>query len=556
MTASQLLAESLGRYWTALSPHSLQRSPYLSFAELSAWGIISILSLLLVAALIVRAYVQFVYRPLRLIRHFKKQGMKGPPFKLLVGQMSVLKDSEKVVENGGKNMQYMMDWKKEYGSIFYYCIGPKVRLAILDPALLHQVLHTTTGNGGHYRKNDYGAEVFEPVLGKHGLVFASNAIWSRQRKLVNPMFSHSKLKDMEPFIVSSTEEMVRRWEAKIDGAGGRAEIEVNQELSTVARDVICRAVFGQEDGAESAYSGQDIYHDFENLLKDIAARSFGPQAMFIPFYKYLPIPINVRIARTRARVRAMILSLINNRRAKAAVAAKANGGPPDFGDDLLGSLLAASDEQGSLSSEELIDQCKTFFFAGHETSGHALTWTLLLLGQHPEWQERARAEVREHCGSAPPNKDSANKLKVVTMVLRETMRLFPPVPFTTRQVSKPQQLGPYAIPQDDNLVIAVPIYPLHRDPATWGADADVFNPERFENGPAGAATDARAYIPFASGPRNCVGQQLAMLETKMVLAMVLQRFRFSVAPGYRHWPHNTITLRPKLGLPLLVEKVE
>lgn len=90
---------------------------------------------------------------------------------------------------------------------------------------------------------------------------------------------------MEPFIVSSTEEMVRRWEAKIDAAGGRAEIEVNQELSTVARDIICRAVFGQEDGAKSAYSGQDIYHDFETLLKDIAARSFGPKALFIPFYK-------------------------------------------------------------------------------------------------------------------------------------------------------------------------------------------------------------------------------------------------------------------------------
>lgn len=142
------------------------------------------------------------------------------------------------------------------------------------------------------------------------------------------------------------------------------------------------------------------------------------------------------------------------------------------------------------------------------------------------------------------------------MVLREAMRLFPPVPFTTRQVSKPQQLGPYLIPQDDNLVITVPIYTLHHDPATWGDDADEFKPERFEGGPAAAAADARAYIPFASGPRNCVGQQLAMLETKMVLAMVLQRFRFSVAPGYRHWPHNTITLRPKLGLPLLVEKVE
>lgn len=90
------------------------------------------------------------------------------------------------------------------GSVFYYCIGPKVRLTILDPGLLHQVLHTTTGNGGHYRKNDYGAEVFEPVLGKNGLVFASNATWSRQRKLVNPMFSHGKLKVGQGCVVLKT----------------------------------------------------------------------------------------------------------------------------------------------------------------------------------------------------------------------------------------------------------------------------------------------------------------------------------------------------------------
>ncbi|KAI5060848.1 hypothetical protein GOP47_0023353 [Adiantum capillus-veneris] len=181
---------------------------------------------------------------------------------------------------------------------------------------------------------------------------------------------------------------------------------------------------------------------------------------------------------------------------------------------------------------ELIAECKTFFFAGHETTATLLTFMFLLLATHPEWQERLREEVFELCGrTEPPTADSLNHLKLVGTVINESLRLYPPA----------------------STAILVPIVAWHHDERYWGADANEFRPERFEEGIAKACKVPGAILPFSIGPRNCIGQVFATIEAKMVLATILQQYRFRLSTEYMHAPTTVLTTRPQFGMPIIFE---
>lgn len=226
------------------------------------------------------------------------------------------------------------------------------------------------------------------------------------------------------------------------------------------------------------------------------------------------------------------------------VASKESG----FGNDLLGVMLEAcfTKEQGGkkgeqiLSVDEIIDECKTFFFAGHETTSHLLTWTMFLLSVYPEWQERLREEVLRECGKGNPNADMLSKLKEMTMVLLETLRLYSPIIFMLRKPISDMKLGNLNLPKGSAIVIPIPM--LHRDKEVWGDRANEFDPMRFENGITKAAKIPHALLGFSIGPRSCIGQNFAMLEAKSVLAMILQKFSFTLSPKYVHAPADRMVL--------------
>lgn len=136
----------------------------------------------------------------------------------------------------------------------------------------------------------------------------------------------------------------------------------------------------------------------------------------------------------------------------------------------------------------------------------------------------------------------------VTMVLWETLRLYPPVILNAREASKDMNLGGLMIPK--GMPLMIPIVMLQRDKKYWGDDANDFNPLRFENGASKAAMHPNSVLPFSLGPRACVGQNFAMMEAKVVMAMILQRFSFSLSPNYKHSPANWLTLQPQFGLPI------
>uniref|UniRef100_A0A0D9XNH5 RING-type E3 ubiquitin transferase n=1 Tax=Leersia perrieri TaxID=77586 RepID=A0A0D9XNH5_9ORYZ len=327
-----------------------------------------------------------------------------------------------------------------------------------------------------------------------GLFTENGDEWAYQRKIIAPEFFMDKIKDMIQLIEDATVPVLEAWEAMISDAGGCKEIVVDDYL--------------------------------RNL-------------------KYLPTKSNQEIRTLDEQVRLLILDV-----------AKEQHHHQDAHNSLLNAIIdAAQDGRSAEETEDfIVGSCKTIYFGGHESTAVTAIWCLMLLATHPEWQERARAEAIEVCqGRTPLDIDALRRLKIVTMVIQETLRLYPPASLMMREALTDVKLGNIDVPR--GTIVQVPRLLLHLDKNAWGADADEFRPERFANGVAAACGAAHMYVPFGHGPRTCVGQNLAMAELKVVLVRLLTNFAFSPSPTYRHSPAFRLTIEPGFGLPLMVTRL-
>jgi len=264
-------------------------------------------------------------------------------------------------------------------------------------------------------------------------------------------------------------------------------------------------------------------------------------------------------------------------------------------DDLLGLLLETNmkDTDGDNSQstgmgmtiQDVIEECKVFYFAGMETTSVLLTWTMVVLSMHPEWQDRAREEVLGLFGKDKPEYEGLSRLKIVstssdylfffllvatmqknmsnkmatymavqvTMVLYEVLRLYPPAISFVRKTYKEMEIGGITYPA--GVILELPVLFIHHDPDIWGSEVHEFRPDRFAEGISKASKDPGAFLPFGWGPRICIGQNFALLEAKMALCMILQRFEFELAPSYTHAPHTVITMHPMHGAQLKLRAI-
>ena len=201
-----------------------------------------------------------------------------------------------------------------------------------------------------------------------------------------------------------------------------------------------------------------------------------------------------------------------------------------------------------MSDRQLRDEVMGVFLAGHETTANALTWTLYLLSQHPDEEARLHAEVARVLGDRPPTPEDARQLPLTTMVIQESMRLFPPAWLFGRSPAEDEEIEGFSIPAG-SLVFLSPFF-THRHPALWP------DPERFSpHATPQRSGDARPLrvLPFGGGPRICIGAPFANLELLVVLASLVQRSRLHLAPGARVEPEPLVTLRPRYGMPMLLE---
>ncbi|KAJ6826795.1 cytochrome P450 72A15-like isoform X1 [Iris pallida] len=350
---------------------------------------------------------------------------------------------------------------------------------------------------------------------------------------------------MLPALHACCSELIDRWDELV-GPGGSCEVDVWPELQSFTGDVISRTAFG------SSYEvGRRIFQlQGEQAELFIQSSSY----MHIPGYRFLPTARNKRMKEIDAEVRGILRGIIEER--EKAI----EKGTTDQ-EDLLGLLMESdsNERRGKsknlrMTTEEVIQECKLFYFAGQETTSVLLTWTMVALSMHPSWQVRAREEVLEVFGQNKPDNDGLIRLKIVTMILYEVLRLYPPAVILTRRTYKVMELGGITLPEGVSLTL--PLIFAHHDPELWGEDAEEFKPERFAEGVSKASKcGAAPFFPFGWGPRIRIGQSFAMTEAKMGLSMILQRFSFELSPSYAHAPHTVVTLHPQHGAQLILHKL-
>ncbi|KAL1167451.1 hypothetical protein V6Z11_A05G019600 [Gossypium hirsutum] len=339
------------------------------------------------------------------------------------------------------------------------------------------------------------------------------------------------LKLLVPLVARRVTHMLDKWSAMSTNTG-EIEIEVCEWFQTLTEDVITRTAFGT-----SYEDGKAIFR-LQAQQMVLAAEAF--QKVFIPGYRFLPTKRNIRFWKLDS-------ILIDGRKNKLGNTVQEKGPK-----DLLGLMMQASNSSPNVTVHDIIEECKSFFFAGKQTTSNLLTWTTVLLAMHPRWQVLAREEVLKVCGSRDiPSKDDVVKLKTLTMILNESLRLYPPTIATIRRAKIDAKLGGYMIPRDTELLI--PILAVHHDQTIWGNDANEFNPARFSEGVARAAKHPVGFIPFGLGVRTCIGQNLAILQAKLTLSIILQRFSFRLAPTYQHAPTVLMLLYPQYGAPIIFQ---
>lgn len=394
-----------------------------------------------------------------------------------------------------------------------------------DPDAIRRVF---IDNAANYPKDRLQREKLGPALGS-GLLTAEGEAWRLQRRTVAPLFQPQAVQAYLPVMAESVEAMLARW-----ARAGGAVHDVAAEMTALTYDIIARTVFSCEIETPAEVMAAAITDYFEALgridLWDV-----------LPLPRWLPRPALIRAGGAVGVFREEVRRLLARRRARLAEGRS-------LPDDLVTRLIEARDpESGAPLGDGVIhDNLVTFMGAGHETTANALVWSFFLLSEFPAAEARLAAEAQ---GLDAPTGEGVARLRFTRMVLEEAMRLYPPVPFLSREALAPDRLGEVAVAAG-TLVIVAP-FVLHRHRRLW-EEPDLFAPERFA--PERRATIPRfAYLPFGAGPRICVGNTFALQEAVLVLAMVARRFRLRLAEGVTVAPVARMTLRPANGLPMRVE---
>lgn len=346
----------------------------------------------------------------------------------------------------------------------------------------------------------------------------------RQRRAIQPAFHRARLEGYHATMVALTERMLA-------GMHVGETIDIVEAMTPLTLAIANKTLFGLDTTPGTLSIGEQI----QTLLQ----LAMSP-ATLVPLD--LPFTPRRRLIETAARIEQELRGVISVHRSMAADR-----------DDILSELLAtrdeaeseADDEADSLTEDELVGQLFLLFLAGHDTTKNALAWTLFLLVQHPKVLADVLAELERTLHGGPPRHDRPNALPLLSRVIKESLRLFPPAPFTGRMTVKPIELHGVELPIGTEIIVSP--YCLHRDPELY-ADPLKFRPERWET----LTRTPFEYAPFGAGPRTCIGAGFATLELTTVLAMFLQRFGLELVPDALIDRKTTVVMTARHGMPMIL----
>ncbi|HYP79925.1 MAG TPA: cytochrome P450 [Steroidobacteraceae bacterium] len=343
-------------------------------------------------------------------------------------------------------------------------------------------------NHRNYTKG-VGFDRIKILLG-NGIIVSEGEFWKRQRRMMQPSFHRRILAQFDRRIARANDRLLSQWQEKC----ARGEpVNVTEDMSSMTLDIILGVIFGDDLDAMRSETGENPFA----VLTEESARDLR----FAYRFRLLTVLIGKFVAR---------------RRAAGSLPA---GDHPDY----VSLLLSARDKEtgAGMTDKEVIDEITTLIIAGHETTASALNWTWYLLGEHPEVEARLHAEIDANPETAVPTLQSMEALPYSNMVIREAMRLYPPVWVVSRRTIEADTLGGFTVPPDTDVFFSP--YFVHRHPDFW-TEPERFLPERFERG-ADEERPKLTYLPFSAGAHHCIGETLALFEMLVHLNRFARRFR-------------------------------
>jgi cytochrome P450 len=422
---------------------------------------------------------------------------------------------------------FLTSLTRQYGDVVRISFLNQEGYLLNHPAAVKHILQS---HHLHYSKDVYALTFLKALLGE-GLLTSEGASWLRQRRLMQPAFHRKRLSALSTVMTDATCTMLESWQ----GIAQRGEVlDISQEMMRLTLRNVGLALLSR-----------DLSNEMDRLGQAFAAyRTLLMQYLYTPFPPLgVPTPRNRRLQATIRELDTIIEGILAERRKQNI----------DTG-DLLSILLQTRDEETGegMTDRQVRDEVMTLLLAGHETTATALTWTWYLLSQHPLIEDRLHAELDQVLSGQPPSVEHLPRLPYTRMILEETLRLYPPTFSLSRRALVDDEIGGYALPAKSTILLCP--YTTHRHPAFW-EDPDEFKPERFLPERA-AGRPHFAYFPFGGGPRQCIGNQFALMEAQLILATVAQRYRLRLAPQHRVEAEVVLTIRPRHGLPMTLQSAE
>jgi cytochrome P450 len=417
-------------------------------------------------------------------------------------------------------------WARQFGDIFHYRFLHRHIYFLNHPDLIKEVLVT---NAPNFIKGE-AVRVNRRIFGK-GLVSNEGSSWSQQRRLIQPAFHRNRIETYASIMVAYTERMLSTWQ---DGETRN----IHEDMMRLALEIVAKSLFSVEIASE-----KDRVAVALSTLMELSA---GARMLLPEPLRRIPTAENRRYQHAIDELEDVVYSLIRHRQTNTSLADSASRPA-----DLLDTLLEARYEDGSaMPVQQLRDEVMTLLLAGHETTAVSLSWIWFLLSNHPEAEQQLWAELHQVLNGRSPTLQDLATLPYTERVVKETMRLYPPVWAITRTAIKDCEIGGYRVPAKSSVVMSQ--WVMHRD-ARYYDEPERFLPnrwldERYRKAPR------FSYFPFGGGPRICIGSSFASTETELVLATIAQKYQIRLVSSDPVQPTPSITLRPRNGIPAILTR--